>query len=255
MTTFDIITITVLFVFLTIGFFKGGIGTVLSAFKWYGAGVIAVIAYPHTKIYAEEYLGDSAIANGVTIFALYIVALIALVIISMAISSALKSVIGGAVDRFIGLILGITIGFIIISSAHFIIDNILKGEPDWLKDGKTFDLTKFGSDIIGKFASGDFTEMVEDFGIKVPNSSKNNNNEVTKQQLEEAEQAVKETESPEDYRDLNIEKIRGALEELKSEGLSKEEAKERIQEMIDNNERDFRSFEQELETDYRALPE
>lgn len=255
MTTFDIITITVLFIFLTIGFFKGGIGTVLSALKWYGAGVIAVIAYPHAKIYAEPYVGDSAIANGVTIFALYIIALIALVIVSMIISSALKSVIGGAVDRFIGLILGITIGFIIIASAHFITANILKGEPDWLKDGKTYELTKLGSDIIGKFASGDFSEMAGDFGIKIPDSGIGAENEVTKRELEEAEEVVTESENPADYQDLNIEKVRNALEELKSEGLSKEQAKERIQEMIDNNERDFRSFERELEADYQALPE
>ena len=56
MTNFDIITIVVLLIFTTISFFKGGIGSILSLAKWYGAGVLSVMFYPEAKQVTEEAL-------------------------------------------------------------------------------------------------------------------------------------------------------------------------------------------------------
>ncbi|HCR85097.1 MAG TPA: hypothetical protein DIV86_00300 [Alphaproteobacteria bacterium] len=252
MTNFDIITIVVLLIFTTISFFKGGIGSILSLAKWYGAGVLSVMFYPEAKQVTEEALGSSIISSGVAIFGLYIVALIVLWLITKVILLALSAVVGGVTDRFAGLIIGFTIGLIIISSAHYTIRATNNNnDPDWLQEGKTFELTKFGADNLGKVFSGDFSKMIDDFGFKTSEKIKN---EISKDELSEAKNVTDGLSDPAE-KDLNIEKVRKALEELKAEGLSKEKAKEALQKMINDEPNKFRSFDEEIKVDYEPLPE
>jgi uncharacterized membrane protein required for colicin V production len=252
MTNFDIITIVTIFIFVTIGFFKGGIGSILSLLKWYGAGVASVLFYPVAKEFSEEILGKSVISSVVAVFCLYILALIILIIISKIISIALKSIIGGAVDRFAGLLIGLTIGFVIISSAHYIVTNTMKEEPEWLANGKTYELTKFGADNIGKLINSDFSGMMSDFGLdldSIKEKAANMNSESAPLNGLEPENLEEPTNN------LNVEKIRKALEELKAEGYGKEEAKQKLEEMIKNNEQDFRLPENQPHPDYEPLSE
>lgn len=161
-TQFDALVSVVAFIFMTLGLFKGAIKSILGLAKWYGAGVLTLLFYPKASELVASYMQPGMVANGIAVFITYIAALILLSIIIGIFVAALGSTVGGPGDRLMGAIVGITIGVIVASTAHYFVRSFAGGtDPDWMKEGKTYEVTSVGADKLQEY----FKDVVKNMGV------------------------------------------------------------------------------------------
>ncbi len=221
MTNFDIIVSVIVLIFITFGLFKGGIGSVLSMFKWYGAFIVSMILYPHAKEMVSQIIQPSVVVNAVSIIGIYVAALIVLSIINGVLSVAFTAIVGNIIDKILGIIIGTLIGVIIVCSVHFGVNSAFGGnDPDWLKAGQTYDLTKAGSDLMKEYLNGDASKMAEDLGMKLGAKAEDNQSGAAEALKNVAQDAVDNAPSMEA---LTPDKIREIVRKLKAQGFSEQE--------------------------------
>ncbi len=162
LTQFDIIVCVITLLYVTWGFFKGAIKSILGLGKWYGAGVLTLILYPKIKTLLAAQLPDGMVLNAVAMIATYVAVLVLLSIIVSILVSALGGTVGGPSDRILGAAVGLTIGIIIASTAHYFIRSFKGGkDPDWLQKGETYQITSQGADKL----QGYFKNVVQNMGV------------------------------------------------------------------------------------------
>jgi uncharacterized membrane protein required for colicin V production len=216
-TQFDTMVAVGAFIFMTLGFFKGAIRSILGLGKWYGAGVLTLLFYPKASEMVASYMQPGMIANGVAVFATYIVALIILSIIIGILVAALGATVGGPGDRFLGALVGLTIGVIIASTAHYFIRSFAGGEdPQWLKDGKTYSVTAQGADTL----QGYFKDVVKNMGTDMGFVK---DLDPSGQLMNQIEQIQNSGTSQ-----IDFEKLKEAIRIMKEEGSTPEQIKDMI---------------------------
>jgi membrane protein required for colicin V production len=162
LTQFDIVFCVAIFIFATLGLAKGAIKSILGLLKWYGAGVLTMMAYPYVNVLVAQYIKPGMIVNGVAIFFSYVAILILLSILISIFVAALGSTVGGGGDRILGAVVGASIAFILLSTIHYFIRSFSgSNDPDWLKSGKTYNITSQGADTLQKY----FKDNAEKVGI------------------------------------------------------------------------------------------
>lgn len=217
MSQFDIIVYVSALIFLTLGFFKGAIKSILGLAKWYGAGIFTVMFYPHIRELVEAQVGAGMAANGVSIIGTYIVALVALSILIGIFLTALGSTVGGGSDRIMGAMVGMTIAAIIVSTGHYFLRSFNGGnDPDWLRGGKTYALTSQGADIL----QGYFKDVVKGMGVDLGLAK---NIDPTGDIANKIKEFQNETGS-----DIDYAKLKDAVRMMKEDGMSPDQIKDMI---------------------------
>lgn len=217
MSQFDIIVYVSALIFLTLGFFKGAIRSILGLAKWYGAGVVTVMFYPQIRELVEAQVGSGMVANGVAIIGTYIVALVALSILISIFLTALGSTVGGGSDRIMGAMVGISIAAIIVSTGHYFLRSFNGGtDPDWLKGGKTYSLTNQGANILQTY----FKDVVKGMGVDLGLAK---NMDPTGDIANKIKEFQSETGSEIDYT-----KLKDAIRMMKEDGMSPDQIKDMI---------------------------
>lgn len=196
----------------------------LSLFKWYGAFLLSLMFYPIAYKYVSGVVSSPEVASGATIVGLYIASLIAFSIVSGIVIAAMGDAVGNLFDKALGLILGAAIGYVIVSSSHFVISSIYQGnDPKFLKNGKTYEITKIGADLMKKYFKDGSDDIAKDLGIKL-------NKEVEKIQDKAASQAenlndnLGVTDNP-----VDVEQIKEIARKLKEQGYTEKEVLQMIQ--------------------------
>jgi uncharacterized membrane protein required for colicin V production len=216
-TQFDVVALVTLLVFITISMIKGGIKSVLGIGKWYGAFFLALAFYPYTKSIVESVMQPSPIINGVAVFLVYIIALVILSLIIAVIIAALGNTIGGVFDRLLGVIVGLGLGYIIVSTIHFAVSVVHNNDdPSWLADGKTYQFTKYGSEMLASYFNDELSSMTGDLGIDMPDVSAPSSGNIPN--------VVRDNLNTGDS-NINIEALMERARELKNLGYSPEEVK------------------------------
>ncbi len=221
MTNFDIIVSVIVLIFITYGLIKGGIGTVLSMFKWYGAFIVSMLLYPIAKDAVSEIVQPSVAVNAISVIGIYVVSLIVLSIICKLISAAFTAIVGNLVDRALGVILGLVMGVLIVSGVHFGINSAFDGEdPDWLKAGQTYEITKSGSDLMKDVLDDDALKIAQDLGVKLGSKASENQAAIASPLNDAAQGTV--SNLPENFK-ITPEQIKAFAQKLKAEGFSEQQ--------------------------------
>ncbi len=216
-TQFDAVVSVVAFIFMTLGFFKGAIKSILGLAKWYGAGVLTLLFYPKASEIVASYIQPGMLVNGIAIFVTYIAALIVLSIVIGIFVAALGSSVGGPSDRLMGAIVGTTIGLIIASTAHYFVRSFGGNtDPQWLKDGMTYSVTSVGADKLQGYFKDVIHNMGSDVGI-----------------IKEMDPTGSIADKIKQFQDstgsqIDMEKLKEAIRIMKEDGLTPEQIKDLI---------------------------
>ncbi len=225
MTNFDLTVYVTLLMFLFIGFFKGGIRSVLSLVKWYGAFLLSIIFYADAHKIISEFFTSDATASIATILAVYIGAMIVLSILSAIIVAALGDNVDGLIDKALGLFMGVAVGYIIVSSVHFIVSSVYQGEePNWLKEGQSYEITKVGSDILKGYFKDGTINISKDLGFDFGDRASELSGKVN-EHTEKLKAGVKNATGSE----LDVNLIKEMARKLKDQGYSEQEVLDIIQ--------------------------
>ncbi len=217
LTQFDAIVAIGVLIFMTLGFFKGAIKSILGLGKWYGAGVLTLLFYPQASELVAQYMQPGMIANGIAVFFTYIIALIGLSVVIGILVAALGGTVGGPGDKLLGAIIGATIGIIIASTGHYFIRSFGGGsDPQWLKDGKTYDITAQGADKL----QGYFKDVVQNMGTDMGFVRELDPSGGFEKKIQQVQQA---TGSQVDY-----DSLKEAIRMMKESGLAPEQIKDMI---------------------------
>lgn len=216
-TQFDIIVSFITLLFLTMGFFKGAIRSILGLGKWYGAGVLTLLLYPQARELVSQYIQPGMIVNGVAVILTYIVALIALSIIIGIFVAALGGTVGGAGDKVLGAAVGITIGVIIASTAHYFVRSFGGGvDPSWLKSGATYEITSNGADKL----QGYFKDVVNKMGVDMGMAASIDPTGGIVDKIKDFQSSTGST--------VDLDKLKEAVRLMKEEGMAPDQIKDMI---------------------------
>jgi uncharacterized membrane protein required for colicin V production len=231
-TQYDVIISVIILILVTVSFFSGGIRSILGMIKWYGAAFLTVAFYPYTKQIVEQVLQPSDVINGVAVVVVYIVAVILLAIINRILIAAMGDTVGGFFDKFIGAIVGFTIGYIIAATMHFALEISLKqDQPAWFKNGKLYEFTKFGSDILRSYLKDVVDEIEDDIGVETNiDQDVPEREDIIQDGLIDLKESVSDAINSDAVKEFSLppSEIRRRARELKEEGYNADEIKEII---------------------------
>jgi membrane protein required for colicin V production len=167
-TAFDGIVVLIIVLSGILAFARGFVHEVLGLASWIGAGVIALLAYPHVQPIAREYIEVTLLADiaaGATVF---IVSLVALWLVARAISGRIHSSGLGALDRSLGFVFGLARGALIVCIAFVGLNWLVPPEqqPPWMVEAKSRPLVAEGAQRLIGLAPADVidTETIERTG-------------------------------------------------------------------------------------------
>jgi membrane protein required for colicin V production len=141
MTWVDLVILAVLVVSALLAFMRGLVREVLGLAAWVGAIFAGVWALPRVRPQFQHWLGSSPWVDPVAFAAVFIVALIVLLLISRWISAIVRGSPLGGVDRTLGLVFGLARGAALVIVAYITAgmvvqvsrwpDVVLKAESVW----------------------------------------------------------------------------------------------------------------------------
>lgn len=135
----DIILILVMLVSAFLAMIRGFVREVLSIASWVAAAAAAVLLYPQALPYAKPYIENELAATGVTVAAIFLVALIIVSYITMRISDFVLDSRIGALDRSLGFLYGAARGLLLVVVAMLFLNWFLDEEqqPQWITTAKS----------------------------------------------------------------------------------------------------------------------
>lgn len=120
MTWVDGVVLAVLLVSAALAYFRGMVREVLGIGAWIGAAIVAVLAEPQAKPFADQYVQPDWLATGVAVGVVFVVVLVFLkVLIAWIAGKVQRSALGG-VDRALGLVFGLARGAFIVVLAYIV---------------------------------------------------------------------------------------------------------------------------------------
>ena len=116
----DIIILVVFFASTLIGAMRGFTKELLSLFNWGGSVTLSYIFLPVARSFAQPYIANPMMADGVAIFCLFITSLIMLSIVANIIAGYIHESSFRGIDHSLGFGFGILRGVVFISAAELI---------------------------------------------------------------------------------------------------------------------------------------
>ena len=151
LTDFDILISIVILIAIFVTVKSGFIGACFSILVYTASGLVTFYAYPHALNYTENIFKNDLLASAIALVGIFTICFIILELTRKIILGSINIVSLGGLDKVLGFFSGIIIGLIIASTIHLLIVKFVEKEPKWIKEGKTYPVTRRGSKILGKF--------------------------------------------------------------------------------------------------------
>jgi membrane protein required for colicin V production len=166
MNALDIAVIAVILVSGLFAFARGFVKEVLSVGAWVGAGFAALYGLPYATPIAARFLPSGAVAEAGAGLAVFLVALIALSILTSAISRRVKDSALSAVDRTLGLIFGLVRGVVLVCLAYIALGWVWPADkpqpqPQWIAGARTLPLLENGADRLRRLLPAQYREKAQ----------------------------------------------------------------------------------------------
>lgn len=149
----DILDIAVIAIVLISGLLalaRGFVREVLSVGAWVGAAIATLYLFEFAQPVARTYIEVELIADIVAGVALFVVALIALSLISHALSRRVRDSALGPLDRSLGLVFGLVRGAALVALAYLIFAALFPPEdrPAWVVEARTEPFMAEGAEVL-----------------------------------------------------------------------------------------------------------
>lgn len=135
----DIILIVVMLISAFLAMIRGFVREVLSIAAWVAAAAAAALLYPFLLPHVQPFIENNTVATGVTVAAIFLVALIVVSYITMRISDFVLDSRIGALDRTLGFVYGAARGMLLLVVAMLFLNWFLDEEqqPEWITAAKS----------------------------------------------------------------------------------------------------------------------
>ena len=151
MNAVDYAVLAVLAVSGLLAFLRGFVREILGIAAWIGAAVIALWAVPYVRPYAKTYIGqyltDPALQDYAGFGAVFIVAVVVLLMISHWVGALVRQSLLGGVDRSLGLLFGLARGAALAVVAYIAASWLIPMErwPEMVLQARSLPLTYQGA--------------------------------------------------------------------------------------------------------------
>jgi len=141
--TIDIVVLVILAISAAVGVARGFTREILGIGGWIGAFFISLYGMILVRPFVMKYIHDAFVADVISGITLFIIALIALTIISRRISQRIKSGALGGLDRSLGVVFGVIRGGVLLSLAYLAFSFFMPNHEKWPKPLQTARSTPF----------------------------------------------------------------------------------------------------------------
>lgn len=150
MNKFDVIFLSILAISAVIGVMRGITKEILSLLSWVGAISMAYILFPTTQYLARSKISNPWLADGVTLFAIFIIFLVILTLISHFLTSRVRASALSGIDRSLGTAYGLLRGCALLFIFELIISCVWlrPDHPDFIKSSRFSNFMYKGSDTL-----------------------------------------------------------------------------------------------------------
>ncbi len=150
MNKFDLIFLSILAISAVMGVIRGITKEILSLLSWIGAVAMAYILFPMTQYLARSKISNPWLADGVTMFAIFIIFLVVLTLISHFLTSRVRASALSGVDRSLGIAYGLLRGCALLFIFELVVSCIWlrPDHPDLIKQSRFVNFMYKGSDTL-----------------------------------------------------------------------------------------------------------
>ena len=136
LTLFDILVLAVVGLSALAALMRGAVREVLALVSWAGAGLAAFLFWPVVARLVRPVVASDGLANGVAAAGIFVVALIALKLLSGMVAGSIDGTALGTIDKLLGLAFGAARGVVVVCAAYLIGSLLIKPElqPAWIRD-------------------------------------------------------------------------------------------------------------------------
>jgi membrane protein required for colicin V production len=158
----DLAVIAIVLISGVLAFFRGFVKEVLAIVGWVGAGLATLYLFTAAAPFARRYLSPTLLADAVTAFAIFVVALIILSVISHAIARRVRDSALSALDRSLGFLFGVARGAVLVAIAYLLIAWLVPAteQPQMLRQAKALPLVAEASDLLLRILPPDARDRV-----------------------------------------------------------------------------------------------
>ena len=151
----DLIVVGILLASGLLAFARGFVHETLAVGAWVGAIVAAFYLYPDVAPYAEPYLPDPRLANIAAGFAVFLVTIIPLLLLTRFLSKRVQGSALNALDRSLGFVFGLVRGALLVVLIYIGVDFLWREEqqPEWLREARSRPLVVEGADFLRSFVA------------------------------------------------------------------------------------------------------
>ena len=138
-TVTDLAIVGVLLISAVLAFARGFVHEVLSMAAWLGAAVAVIFALPYARPIAREFISLPLLADVAAGGVIFIVALLALSLLTRAVSRRVQDSALNAVDRSLGFLFGLLRGAALVCLAYIPVNWLLapSEQPEWIRDARS----------------------------------------------------------------------------------------------------------------------
>lgn len=153
----DAVVIGVLLASGLLAFARGFVRELLSIASWVGAILVTFHLSPELYFIARDYIELEAIADGVTILAIFVIALVLFSTIGHFISRRAREAGMGFLDRTLGFVFGLARGAVVVSLAYLALTWLMPRDehPVWVREARVLPLVAYGGQVLKGLAPED----------------------------------------------------------------------------------------------------
>jgi membrane protein required for colicin V production len=165
----DIAILAVFFTSVLIGAMRGFTKELLSLFSWGGATALSYVFLPMARTLVTPYIGNPMMADGVTLFCLFIFSLILLSIIANIIAGYIHETSFRGVDRSLGFGFGIFRGVVVISGLELLLSTFWPRhtQSPTIQSARFVPMARKGGDTILQILPSAAREFILEQAMKV----------------------------------------------------------------------------------------
>ncbi len=125
MTWVDLVVLAVLAISALLAFMRGFVREVLGIGAWVASVLVSLWAFPFARPHFREWLGTPDLVDPVTFVAVFVVALLVLLLVSHWIGALVRGSILGGLDRTLGLVFGLIRGAALVVFAYIAVGLVI----------------------------------------------------------------------------------------------------------------------------------
>lgn len=148
----DVGILIVLIISALLAFARGLIKETLSVAGWVGAIFAVLYLFPLLKPFARKLIPLDILADAVTGTMIFVVALVAISIVSYTIAKRVRDSSLNAIDRSLGFVFGLVRGAIVVCIAFLILVQLVPtaDHPSWIQEARSLPAVELGANLLIK---------------------------------------------------------------------------------------------------------